>query len=388
MVSKRIFSKKCILFFMFLFLIISFKPYNVSANSVSISATTAVLIDQDTGQVLYDKKMHIKRPPASTTKILTAITAIEEADVDDIVKVSRKAAYQEGSSIYLEPGEEITLKELLYGIMLASGNDAAVAIAEHVSDSVDNFAELMNQKAREMGAQNSNFLNPNGLPQSGHYSTAYDLAVIMRYAMNNDLFAKITGTKHKTITWADHDWGRGLRNHNKMLWSYSAATGGKTGYTRAAGRCLVTSAAKGNRRLIAVVLNCPNDWMEIKRLLEYGFSNFKKVKAVRAGETIYKIPVDKSLEKELVLITEDKIDIVIPEGDKVKVKKEIIINPELDLPIKKDKKIGELVIYHENLEVGRTDLLAAHDLNFASSFLRLWHKINVYLENKLSKQEF
>ncbi len=148
-----------------------------------VSATTAVVIDADTGQVLYDKHSQIQRYPASITKIVTAIVALEAGNLDDIVKVSRKAAYQEGSSIYLKPGEELTLEELLYGILLASGNDAAVAIAEHISGSVASFAELMNEKTKKMGAKNSNFLNPSGLPEAGHYSTAYDLAMIMRYAL-------------------------------------------------------------------------------------------------------------------------------------------------------------------------------------------------------------
>ena len=384
---KQSFKNIVVLLLIVLFISI-FSSNFVSAGSPSINATAAVLIDQDTGQVLYNKNMNIKRPPASTTKILTAITALEEADEEELVKVSKRAAYQEGSSIYLEPGEEIKLIELIYGVMLASGNDAAVAIAEHVSESVEEFAQLMTKKAKKIGAQNSNFLNPSGLPQSGHYSTAYDLAVIMRYALNNDLFSEITSTKYKTISWADHDWGRGLRNHNKMLWSYSDATGGKTGYTRAAGRCLVTSAARDNRRLVAVVLNCPNDWMEVKRLLDYGFSNFKKVRAVNNGATIYNVPMEKALEKELKLISEGDIEIILPVGKKLKIKKEIVLNPDIDLPIKEGKKVGELTIYHDDREVGKTNLLAAHELTFSSSILRLWHKINVYLENKLSKQEF
>jgi D-alanyl-D-alanine carboxypeptidase len=206
----------------------------------------------------------------------------------------------------------------------------------------------------------------------------------MKYALKNDLFAEITKTKNKTISWADHDWGRGLRNHNKMLWSYSATTGGKTGYTKAAGRCLVTSAAKEDRKLVAVVLNCSNDWMEVKKILEYGFSDFTKIKAVEKREQIYKIPIENSLEKNLVVVTEGDIEIILPLGQKLKIRKEILIDSNIDLPVNKNQKIGELIIYHDNREVGRTELLAAHDLNFASTLLRYWHKFNVYLENKFS----
>ncbi|NLM97262.1 MAG: D-alanyl-D-alanine carboxypeptidase, partial [Halanaerobiaceae bacterium] len=245
-------------FFCFLFLSLlcfSFLIPHARADGLpAVSAKCAVVLDMETGQVLYNKNMSIKAFPASLTKILTTIIALEEGDINDIVKVSRRAAYQEGSSIYLQEGEEIKLEDLLYGVMLSSGNDASVAVAEHISGSIDEFALLMNEKAKEIGALNSNFKNPNGLPDPDHYSTAYDLAVIMRYAMKNKIFRTISGTKNRTISWAGNDWGRGLRNHNKLLWLYDDITGGKTGFTKAAGRCLAASAERNGREVIAVVL--------------------------------------------------------------------------------------------------------------------------------------
>lgn len=350
----------------------------------SITASTAAVIDTKTGQALYDKHMHLHRPPASLTKILTAIVAIEKGDLNDIVTVSRKAAYQEGSSIYLEKGEKITLEDLLYGIMLASGNDAAVAIAEHLSGSVENFARLMNIKAKQMGAKNSNFLNPHGLPQAGHYSTAYDLAMIMKKALENEIFARITATKEKTISWNNNTWGRGLRNHNKLLWSYPGITGGKTGYTRAAGPCLIASASKGKRKVIAVVLNSASKnikYRETRELLDYGINNFKEKIIINKRDVIHKLKWETSRDGKLCLIAEKPLPVIIPKGEKIKIKKEIILKKELMLPIKKGEIIGKLFLYQQEKIIGKTNLLAGNNLNFNSIFLRFWYWISSYISN-------
>lgn len=368
------------LYFLLIFLVL-FAGYGVRAKEKPfISATSAAVVDVETGQVLFNKHMHLRRPPASLTKILTTIIAIEEADLNDMVTVSRRAAYQEGSSIYLEVGEKIPLEDLLYGVMLASGNDAAVAVAEHVSGSVKEFAKLMNKRAEEMGALNSNFLNPSGLPEPGHVSTAYDLAMIMRYSLKNKIFSKITSTKYKTISWADNDWGRGLRNHNKLLWSYDGITGGKTGYTRAAGRCLIASAKRGNREVVAVVLNSSNDWLEVRRLLDYGLDSFKRIEIINKGQVIHDLSWEESREGELKLYAKKPLSVVIPKGGKVKVRKEIILKPELELPIKKGDILGELFVYENTYKIGKIELIAGNDLNFNSVFLRFWY----WLSNLIS----
>ena len=271
----------------FLFLVLTLHIFNspvLARGLPQLSARSAVLIDVETGQVLYNKHMHLKSFPASLTKVLTTIIALEEGNPQELVKVSRRAAYQEGSSIYLQEGEKIKLLDLLYGVMLASGNDAAVAVAEHIAGSIEDFAVMMNAKAREMGALNSNFINPSGLPDPDHYSTAYDLAMIMRYALKNGIFREITATRNKTIPWADNDWGRGLRNHNKLLWQYDDITGGRPAY-RAAGRCLVASAKREGREVVAVILNAPDDWLDVRRLLDYGLKPLK-VRLVAEGEPI------------------------------------------------------------------------------------------------------
>ncbi|MTI60779.1 MAG: D-alanyl-D-alanine carboxypeptidase [Firmicutes bacterium] len=374
---KRLFNLS--IFFLFIFLLILFSQSLVVIAAPYVSANSACVIDLETRQVLYNKNMHLKCPPASTTKILTSIVAIEESNINDVVTVSRKAAYQEGSSIYLSEGEKIRLEELLYGVMLASGNDAAMAIADHISGSVEEYAELMNRRAVEMGAKNSNFINPSGLPDSNHYSTAYDLAMIMAYALENKIFAQITASKNKTISWSGNDWGRGLRNHNKLLWSYSDITGGKTGYTKAAGRCLVASARRDGREVVAVVLNCPNDWNDVRNLLDYGLDQFKKVVVMDKGEIVYKMNWEDSQEGELGFMINCPLLAVLPRGGKIKLQKEVYLKPSLELPIKRGDLIGSLKVYDNGELLSKMELLAANDLNYRSFFLKFWNWITVLL---------
>ena len=239
-----------------LFLLIQlFFPINGQA-APSVSANNAVLIEQSTGRVLYEKSAHEKQSIASITKIMTAIIAIESGKLNEKATVSRNAVYTEGSSIYLEQGEKIKLEDLVYGLMLRSGNDSAVAIAEHVAGSVEGFAFLMNEKAKWLGMTNTNFENPHGLDSDKHYSSAYDMAVLMQYAMENEKFREITGatsfkSENRTYSW---------QNKNKLLTRlYEYCTGGKTGFTKATGRTLLSTASKDGIDLISVTLNAPDD---------------------------------------------------------------------------------------------------------------------------------
>ncbi|MDX9871366.1 MAG: D-alanyl-D-alanine carboxypeptidase family protein [Clostridia bacterium] len=236
-----------------------------------IRAKSAVVIDAVTGLVVYGKNPETVLPPASTTKIMSALLAIEYADLDRRVTVSANAAQTGESSLNLKKGETITVRNLLYGALLKSGNDACVAMAEAVAPSEEEFVNLMNLKALAIGAAHTRFLNTNGLPQSGHAATAYDLALIARYALHNDIFAEIVGTREYAIRWDDGKRVSYLKNTNKLLWNYMYATGVKTGTTDLAGQCLVASAHKEQRDLIAVVLNSPNRFGEAQKLLEYGF---------------------------------------------------------------------------------------------------------------------
>ena len=237
---------------------------------VDVSAEASILLDQSTGDVLYEKNAHNKQQIASITKIMTAIIAIELGQMNEEAKTSRRAIYTEGSSIYLEQGEKMTIEDLLYGLMLRSGNDAAVAISEHIGGSVEGFVHLMNEKAKWLGMTNTQFANPHGLTDEDHYSTAYDMAILMQYAMANEEFRKISGTTSYQAENRTYYW----QNKNKFLTKYyEYSTGGKTGFTKKSGRTLITTAKKDNVELIAVTLNAPDDWNDHTVLYEWGFEN-------------------------------------------------------------------------------------------------------------------
>lgn len=245
-----------------------------ASNGLKVSAESAVMFDVASGRILYNKFGDKPLPIASLTKIMTAIVAIEHAKLSDIVKVSGNAFGKEGSSIYLKLNEEMSLHNMLYGLMLRSGNDAATAIAEHVGGSVEGFAFLMNQKALWLGMNHSQFQNPSGLDDKEHFSTAEDIAKLTAYALRNPIFQEIVKTKVKKVPNPNDPWDYVWANKNKMLSLYPDSDGVKTGYTKIAKRCLVSSATRGNQQLVIVTLNDSNDWVDHTNLLNYGFTNF------------------------------------------------------------------------------------------------------------------
>lgn len=261
---------------------------SVSASpSVSdIHAETAALIDVKSGRILYsrqgDKPMRI----ASLTKIMTAIVAIEHGNLADRVKVGKDAYRKEGSSIYLRLNEEMSLLHMLYGLMLRSGNDAATAIAEHVGGSLEGFDYLMNEKAKMIGMKNSTFKNPHGLDEDGHLSTANDMAKLTAYALKNPVFQDIVKTKMKKVPNPNEDWNYTWYNKNKMLSMYEGADGVKTGYTKLARRCLVSSATRNGQQLAVVTLNDPDDWADHRKMLDYGFAEFRLAQLIEKGSTV------------------------------------------------------------------------------------------------------
>jgi len=255
--------------------------YKVSA----VSAEHGILLDAQTGRVLFEKGVNERARIASTTKIMTALVVCEQCNVLDRMRVPKEAVGIEGSSIYLKEGEVLTIQELLYGMMLHSGNDAATALAIYCGGTVEGFAQLMNDKAHRLGMHNTHFENPHGLDSPGHYSTAEDMAVLAAYAMENPIFAQTVSTKTVNIT------GRSLRNHNKLLWQVEGADGVKTGYTKAAGRILVSSATRMGRRLIAVTMNAPDDWNDHKALFSKGFSEYEVHSVIAKGEILGEIEV-------------------------------------------------------------------------------------------------
>ena len=250
-----------------------------------IGAQKAILLDADSGRTLYEKQPDSRSLIASTTKIMTALVVCEQCNVLDRVKIPKEAVGIEGSSVYLTEGEVLTVQELLYGMMLHSGNDAATALAIYCGGTVEGFAELMNDKARFLGLRDTHFSNPHGLDSNENYSTARDLAKLAAYAMENPIFAQTVSTKTVRIG------QRSLRNHNKLLWQVEGADGVKTGYTKAAGRLLVSSAIRSGRRLIAVTINDGNDWADHKKLLDDGFSRYQSRRIVNKGDILGRIAV-------------------------------------------------------------------------------------------------
>lgn len=278
--------KKLLLFFVMiaLFFQISIKYIDAATFSNNISAKGAILMEQESGRILYEKEAHTPMRIASITKIMTAILAIESGKLDEWVTVSSNAVGTEGSSIYLVAGEKIKLIDLVYGLMLRSGNDAAIAIAEHVGGSVEGFVYLMDEKRKELGMINSSFANPHGLDDhEEHYSTAYDMAILTRYAMKNDIYREISGTKSYRSVNKDNYY-RVFNNKNRLLTQlYRHCTGGKTGYTKRANRTLVSTAERDGMELIAVTIHAPSDWNDHISLFEWAFENYEVMPIVDKG---------------------------------------------------------------------------------------------------------
>lgn len=341
-----------------IFFIIICIPFNTYA--LEISAKRAVLFEPITGRVIFEKNKDETSGMASTTKIVTAITAIENGNLNDIVTVSKKAADVEGSSVWLEEGEKQTLENLLYGLMLSSGNDAAIAIAEHISKSTEKFALLMNETAKKAGAKNSSFKNPNGLDQEGHYTTAIDLAKITAYAMDNEIFRNIVSTGQKTIPWEGHEWDRTLKNHNKMLVLYDGADGVKTGFTKKCGRCLVSSAVRSGIRLIAVTLNAPNDWEDHTKMLDLGFDALKAETIFKQGSIVENIKITGAAQETLNVCAKQEIVVPVLAGDKTDIK--INLPQSVNAPIKKNQSIGFAEVYLNGLKIAETQLVSQSDV--------------------------
>ena len=252
----------------------------VPVHSSALSAKSAAVMDCVSGRLLLGKAADSQSLIASTTKIMTALLVCERCNVLDQMQIPKQAVGIEGSSMYLKEGERLSIQELLYGLMLSSGNDAAVALALYCCGSIEEFANQMNDKARALGMNQTHFENPNGLDSQNHYSTAKDLAILAAYAMENPIFSKTVSTKTITIG------NRMLRNHNKLLWLYPGADGVKTGFTKAAGRILVSSAMQNRRRLVAVTISDPNDWADHAAMLDQGFSQYDLRRIVTVGDCV------------------------------------------------------------------------------------------------------
>lgn len=343
-------------------LLICFSLLPTAAQAFSVSGEASIVICADTNQVLYAENHHKKMGMASTTKIMTAIIALENGNSTDIVTVSQNASRQEGSSVYLKPNDNVTLSNLLYGLMLNSGNDAAMAIAEHISGTPEAFVLLMNEKAEELGCKDTCFTNPSGLPDPKHYSTAYDMALIMSYAIKNDVFAKITGTKDYQIE--TRESVTYLKNHNKLLWQYPYCIGGKTGYTKSAGRCFVSCARKNGVTLIAVTLNAPDDWNDHKKLLDFGFEKAIMTTITHKNEILC---TKKIRGTKLNVLSGSNFSIPLKNGKKNRITCKVQLNESINSEIKYGTHLGTGDIYVGDFYIASIDLISGQDISAGKS---------------------
>ena len=317
-----------------------------ATEEIKINARNAIVYDRKYKKVLYEKNMNEKVPNASTTKILTAIVAYENADMDEMVTVSKKAANTGGSRVGLRTGDKVLLGDLMHGLLICSGNDAAVAISEHVGESEEKFCEMMNKKAKEIGAVNTNFVTPHGLDRENHYSTAYDLALIADYAMNIDYIKNIVCKKTANIK--INDYTKMLTTTNEMLTTYDGADGIKTGYTSKAGRCLVTSVTRDDWQLICVVLGCDTKNFRTSdsiKLLDYAFNSYEFFDIASIVKKECTIFVEKGKNSKYILNFNEKYILPLKTSEIEKLHVKYDLKKNFVAPINIGEKIGEITIY-------------------------------------------
>lgn len=327
-----------------------------------MSAESYIVVDKNTGEVLFSENENKQLPIASITKMMTALVVVEQVnDLNKAVTVDAQSCGIEGSSVNLYKGEQIKIIDLLYALMLESANDAAVCLARTVSGSVEAFAELMNEKAAEIGMKNSSFKNPHGLEDAEHYSTAFDMALLWQEALKSEILCEIVATKTYKIALDSEDGYRFLSNHNKLLKTYTPCIGGKTGFTKSAGRCLVTVCEKDGVELITVTLNDPNDWEDHKNITEHAFSLYSKVRLAESGKIAVKISVVGGKKKSVTLTNRDTLEIAVK--DVSRVESRIEAPKFLYAPVDcSDKPLGKVIFYYNGKEIAALDLYSPEDI--------------------------
>ena len=351
----------------------AFNPLSASAEEVGTSAAACVIIDEHSGRILLSHNADTPLPMASTTKVMTALLAIEGGDLDAPVTCSRTAFGVPGTSIYLAEGETLSLRDMLYGLMLASGNDAATAIAEHIGGTAEEFCRMMTVRAAELGCRSTVFLTPHGLPCEGHYTTAHDLALIAREAMKHAVFREIVGTVRATIPWENRAYDRVLNNKNRLLNTYEGATGIKTGYTKKAGRCLVFGAERNGLEIIGVVLNCWDWFDEAARLMDLAFERCESVTMLAAGESVGTVTVRNSNGCTVDAVIAADLTGVIPRGTVPSI--EIDLPDQVDAPVSSGQFLGTARLVSGGVVVAQTDILAQEDIardDFPARWLMYW----------------
>ena len=342
--------------------------------NVDVSSKSAVLMDAASGKVLYEKNCHEKLPPASVTKIMTLLLiceAIESGKIkeSDDVQISEVASSMGGSQIFLEPGEIQKVDTLVKAIAVASANDASVAMAEYVGGSVEEFVDLMNKRAKELGMNDTNFVNTNGLPVDNHYTSAYDIALMSKELLRHKKISKYLTTWMDEVVVGKKQAKIGISNTNKLIKHYSGATGVKTGFTQQAKYCLSASALRNNTHLIAVTLcaeTSPIRFKDATTLLNYGFSNYESVKVCDANQKVAKVTFPKGSQENVDLVAKDDLSVLIKKGDSKEFTKKVEVNKDIELPVKKNTELGTVKVYKGKELVGQTKIVNTEDIDKAT----------------------
>ncbi len=394
--SKAIFALIILVF------ISSVSISNASFEPPEITAPSGILIDASTGDILYEKNSHELMYPASTTKTMTAILALENANLEDKVVIDKETPFTDGSRIYVIEDEILTIEQLLYALMVESANDAAVALAKHVSGNVEEFAKLMNKRAKELGALNTNFVNPNGLPNEEHVTTAYDLAMIARHGMTIPKFVELTNTVRYQIPPTNKQVEtRYFKNSNRFLWAVGGNNrilykgewidikcdyikGIKTGYTMDAQQCLISSALKDSHRFISVVLKAKgtNIYLDTRTLIDYGLENYNFREVAKGNKIITTASVEGGIKKEIALATQKSLVKAIPNNVQNKpIKSEMVLTEQIKAPIEKNDVLGKIIYTVDGEILGEVNLIAADSVPVKKSLTAVY-----YLEKSSSSK--
>lgn len=369
--------KKVVCFGLLLFLLV----FSINARAINTSAKAAVVINADTGEVIYSQNAEEKLPMASTTKIMTALLLCEKGDMEKAITVTDQMVRVEGTSMGLLAGDKVTHKALLYGMLLASGNDAANVTAYALGGTIDGFVKMMNDKAVELGLLNTHFETPSGLDGDEHYTTALDLANLARVCMENELFYEAASSKSATLEYGNPPYRRTLTNHNKLLKTFEGAVGVKTGFTKKSGRCLVSCAERDGKRVIAVTLKDPNDWADHTELLNFGLEQVKTAQIIpETGE--YSIPVISSGGESLkVKIENFSVNTLDTNGFSYKINL-----PEfLYAPIKKGETVGSVTYYKNGEEINKIQIKASKSIEVIVPKKDFWDSVNEGFSNIFMK---
>lgn len=344
------------IFILLLSIIILCNSFSVAA--LSVSARAAIVICGDTGEVLYAKNADIRMPMASTTKIMTALLLCEYGNLEREITVTEEMVAVEGSSMGLLPGDTVSLRALLYGMLLSSGNDAANTTAIVIGGSIDKFVQMMNAKAADLGLENTHFVTPSGLDADDHYTTAYDLSLLAKAAMQNEFFASAASCEYETLYYGNPPYKRTLKNHNKLLASFDGAIGVKTGFTKKSGRCLVSAAKRDGKFVIAVTLNAPDDWNDHNLLLEYGLNSLRTLNVDALD--IRSIPVIGGTKKEADLVYES---LTFSATENATLNTIVSLPHFLYAPIKKGETVGKIYYYCNDELIGEIPIKVKNSIS-------------------------